>query len=166
MAASVGIILAHFYHRTDYYDTRKALPEGQPIQKVISDLLGAIGDTFAEDVRCVVGERYAAEWELRVDNDSPFGPDTRYDRNISVNVWDFEKELKMYGKISLKTETRYFNKSAERLFASIFEGIDGYARDLDVVSSSRLRPGTDLTMLYRAREFQSELELREAIEET
>jgi len=110
----------------------------------------------------VMAERWAAEWEQSLDKYNFFGPDTRFVKNISASAWDFERGWNLF-ESSLKTETRYFNKSAEHLLTSIFEGIHGYYTRLGRSAILEAGPRTDLTRLYRAREFQSERELREAI---
>ncbi len=160
IADAVGIILAEFYHRTDYHDDTDP-PDGRPVQEVISEL--AVTDAaIADDVRSVLLERHSAEKEEGQFEDNPFDSEVRYARNKSADTEDFESDWYDFEK-SLKTQTRYFNKHAEYVLASIFDGIDAYrtrsGRSVIVAAG----PGTALTTLYRAREFQKERELREAM---
>lgn len=160
IADSVGIILGDFFRRTDY-DHETAPRRGEPLQKIISELTETMDNTFAEDVRYVLAERAASEREGGLEDDS-FGPDARYAREGFVDTGDLESDWWRFER-SLKTETRFFNKHAESILAYIFEGIDRYStisRRPIVVEAG---PGTSLEKLYRAREFQSERELRDAM---
>jgi RES domain len=161
VADSVGTILADFYlHR--FFDPEIAPAEGELLQQIISELAGVADGAFAEDVRTVLAGRYAAEWgEVSVD-DNPFGPDVRYVRRSLAVTWDFESDWFDFER-SLKTETRYFNKHAEHVLASIFEGIDQYRTTSERPVIVEAGPGTGFSKLYRAREFQAEPELREAM---
>ena len=159
IADPVGFILTDFYRRTYNYDGASP-PEGEPVRKVINDLTGTMDDTLAEDVRSILEQRFAAEWPES--DDHPFDPEVRYARNNFANTWDFDSGWLEFEE-SLKRETRYFNKSAEFTLASIFEGIDSYRTMSERPVIVDAGPGSGLTMLYRAREFQSELELRAAI---
>ncbi len=161
IATSVGLILGDFYHRT-YNDHDTAQPEGQPLQSLISELAEVTHADFAEDVRSVLAERHAREWEESALSDDPFAADVRYAKNNSVDAWNFEKDWFVLEN-SLKTETRYFNKDAEYTLTSIFDGIDEHHTISERPVIVEAGPGTGLAMLYRAREFQTERELREAM---
>jgi hypothetical protein len=161
IANTVGIILQEFYHRPDY-DRETAPPEGAPLREIINELTEMRSDGFAEDVRSVLAERDAIEREETLSDDNPFGPDACYGRSSSVDTWDFDRGWYRFEE-TLKTETRYFNKHAEDVLASIFEGIDAYRTRLGRPVIVEAGPGTDLETLYRARVFQTERELREAM---
>jgi hypothetical protein len=161
IADSVGIILAEFYLcRFSGHDM--APPEGEPLRQTISELAGVVDGAFAEDICCILAERYAKEWEEASVDDSPFGPDVRYVRRRLADTWDLESDWIDFEK-SLKTETRYFNKRAENVLASIFGGIDEYCTTSDRPVIVDAGPGTGFSKLYRAREFQAEAEVREAM---
>jgi hypothetical protein len=161
IADSVGVILADFYYRP-YSDAGTVPPEGQPVQKLINELTETSDAALGEDIRCVLEERHASEWGESGAEDNPFDAGAYYARRDAANTWDFESDWLDFEK-SLKTETRYFNKHAEHMLASLFEGLDNsrtvYRRSVIVEAG----PGTALALLYRAREFQTERELREAM---
>jgi hypothetical protein len=161
VADSVGTILADFYLQR-FFDPDIAPVEGQPLQQIIGELAGVPDGAFAEDIRRVLADRYAAEWGEASAEDNPFGPDVRYVRRSLAVTWDFESDWIDFER-SLKTETRYFNKHAENVLASIFEGIDEYRTTSERPVIVEAGPGTGFSRLYRAREFQAEPELREAM---
>ena len=120
VADSVGIILAEFY-LCRFSGHGIAPREGEPLREVISELAGVVDSAFAEDVRCLLAERYATECEEASVDDSPFGPDVLYVRRRLAHTWDLGNDWIDFEN-SLKTETRYFNKRAEYFLASIFRG--------------------------------------------
>jgi hypothetical protein len=85
-----------------------------------------------------------------------------YTKNPHVSAWDFNADWFDLER-SLKAEARFFNKDAERTLKSIFEGIHGHQTKAGRPIVVDAGPGTDFAMFYRARVFQAEEELREAM---
>jgi hypothetical protein len=154
IATSVSTILADCYSRLEP-------PTGVPLKAVIDDLALVCADA-AEDIRTVLAERHAAEWGPVAPDDNPFGPNACYSVNSSIDTWDFEHGWLDFEK-NLKTEARYFNRQAEFWLASIFDGIDTRRTIFGQPVIVDAGPGTDFSKLFRARVFQSESELREAM---
>jgi len=79
-----------------------------------------------------------------------------------VNARNFERDWSLFEE-SLKRETRYFNRTAEAILTSIFGGIDGHKTINGRPIVVEAGPGKELAVLYRARVFQAEAKLQEAM---
>jgi len=79
-----------------------------------------------------------------------------------VDAWDFEGDWRRFER-SLKSENRYFNRTAGAILTSIFEGIDGHSTISGRPIVVEAGPGMELAVLYRARVFQREAKLKEAM---
>jgi hypothetical protein len=152
IATSIGVVLDDFYHST-------TPPEGQPIARLIGALAG-VSDETAEDIRHILEEQDNRDWGKGFFD--RFKQDRHYAKNESVNPHLFESEWRRFEE-SLKTETRYFNRFAESLLTSIFDGIDDYRTTSGRPVVVEAGPGTAIKTIYRARVFQSESEIREAM---
>src|SRR5947199_97607 len=93
--------------------------------------------------------------------DKPFDSEAYYDER------DIDDEESQSGWLhfeeSLTTEARYFNPAAEAVLTSTFEGIAKHKTHEGRPIIVDAGPGTGLTSLYRARVFQSVVELEEAL---
>jgi hypothetical protein len=171
MADLVDAALSEFYYRTtteppDHAHDLEGVwrRKGQPVTDVISDFIGyaAAENTAAEDIRRVLAERHDME-QSQIDlEEGPFDHETHYAQKDSVDAWDFEGDWRRFER-SLKTETRYFNRTAETILTSIFEGIDGHSTISGRPVIVDVGPGTELSELYRARVFQAKPKLIEAM---
>lgn len=134
---------------------------GYPVTEVIRQSAG-IDETVAEDIRRVLEERHSeSEHDSSAVSGGPFDSAALYVRDTPFGLEDEAGWLAFdYG---LKSEVRFFNREAETFLASIFRGIDCHrtAGGRPILVSAG--PGKEISMLYRARVFQSETELREAI---
>jgi hypothetical protein len=168
LADLVDTALSDFFYRTaaEPPDRARVLKadwrrKGQPVADVITDFIGyaAAENTAAEDIRCVLAERYNDIQQGEADSEEgPFDPGAYYAKG-SADASDFEVDWHRFER-SLKTEARCFNRTAEAILTSIFEGIDGYATINGRPIIVDAEPGT---VLYRARVFQAESKLREAM---
>jgi len=154
IAASIPPILGDFYLRTDP-------PEGQPVGEVIAALARADKDA-AEDIRRVLAIRNAGEGEDSAFGDNAFDADACYVETNSADTGDLERGWRKF-ETTLKTEARYFNRYAEAVLKSIFDGIDSFRTGFGRSIVAEAGPGTSFTKLHRARVFQSEAKLREAM---
>ncbi|HYX28956.1 MAG TPA: RES family NAD+ phosphorylase [Pyrinomonadaceae bacterium] len=129
---------------------------GEPVAAVISWCTG-IDEAPAEDIRGILAVRhYDGKRE-----ESPFEEGAYY---IGKGIDDAEsRALWIHLEESLATEARYFNPLAEDVLTETFEGLIEYrthdARRVIVNAG----PGTEISTIYRARVFQSEEKLLEAL---
>lgn len=180
MANYVYIGLSEFFERAIEYgpelqaeleqiarDKREKPPDkAQQVADVIKEEAG-ICETAAEDVRRVLAKRYLEDPgligldETKIE-ESPFDPEAHYGKRESVDAWNFEGDWSLFER-SLTRETRYFNRTAEEILTTVFEGIESYktinGRPLVVDAG----PGTELAEIYRARVFQTEEKLEDAM---
>jgi hypothetical protein len=137
-------------------------PKGQPMNAVIADLL-TVSNDVAEDIRSVLADGHAEEFEEFALEDDAFGTNECYANNNRLSTFDFEEGWRDFEK-ELKTQARYFNRQAESWLRSLFDGIDVYRTRYGKPIVVDAGPDTDFTELYRARVFQkSEAKLREAM---
>jgi len=134
----------------------------QPVTQVIQDLVEAT-EMIAEDIRCVLAEREAAE-DGDGSKDDSFNPEKRYVKEPRLDSWEFDYNWRRFEK-SLKNETRYFNRSAEDLLTSIFVGIEEHRAINGRPIIVEAGPGNDFVKLYQARVFQTEKSFREAMKQ-
>lgn len=133
---------------------------GEPVAEVIGDV-AQIGELPAEHVREVLSERHFDFDEAALGGENPFEDGAHYQESGV-----FDRELQMawrHFQESLRKEARFFNREAESVLKTVFEDLDGHVT-LDgrpvIVDAG---PGTGLISLYRARVFQSDDRLQEAI---
>jgi hypothetical protein len=172
MADVVEGTLDEHFHRTstepssmEYTAAREGLRDwyrhGDPVADVIGEM-AQIDAELAEDIRSVLYNRHFDIDEERMGEENPFCDEAHYeergvgDGDLKFAWEEFERRL--------KTEARYFSGTAQATLKAIFEDI-GDHRTVDgkpvVVEGG---PGTDLTVLYRARVFQQRDHLVRAIE--
>jgi len=134
--------------------------EGDPVALVIQDC-AQLEEEPAEDIRRVLESRHS-DFELaKMGEENPFDANAYYakkwiDDAETESVWlAFEDNL--------KTEGRYFNRAAETMLISTFEGI-AEQRDQDGRPALvKAGPGTKLPAFYRARVFQSQEKLESGL---
>lgn len=137
--------------------------QGQPVAKLIQCSAG-VDESVARDIQRVLAERHHddSEDDLFGPCEGPFDDGALYARIEPGSAsyegvhWDaFER--------TIKTEARFFNRAAEEILTTMFQAIDDHrtvnGRPVIVESG----PGTELAVLYRARAFQGESKVREAM---
>jgi hypothetical protein len=130
--------------------------EGQQAVYAIEEA-ARIPDQAAKHVREVLGERH----DHMDEEESEFAEDSHYEED---SVHDDELWAdRSYFQNSLKKETRLFNRAAEGVLNSLFEGLDGHATHDGKKIIVDAGPGRRISALYRARVFQSDDKLEEAI---
>ncbi|AXV74046.1 hypothetical protein CJO75_12630 [Ralstonia solanacearum] len=143
--------------RESNYDWER---EGAPVVDAIADA-AMIPREAAEDVLAILEERHGDFGKGTMGEESEFSSDSYYeekrpdDQGWQEEWRDFEH--------SLKTQARFFSHTATNHLAQVFGGIDKLkTRDTRplVVGAA---PETALDHLYRARVFQAEDKLEEAL---
>ncbi len=141
---------------SNYIWTRSGYP-------VLDAIQGAarISTEAAEDVLEILQYRHTDIESAQMGEESEFGPDTYYEEKDS-NDLPWQSEWRKFEE-ALKTEARYFSRSAAAHLDAIFGGIDQLRTFDGQQLVADAGPGTDLETLFRARVFQSESALIEAI---
>jgi hypothetical protein len=115
----------------------------------------------AEDVRLALEERHY-DFELaQMGEEQPFGEDAQY---AESEVDDSESQASWHSfEQGLKTQARYFSRTAEWTLQSIFEGIADYRTRDNRPIVVEAGPDGVINAIYRARVFQSDEKLEEAL---
>lgn len=135
--------------------------DGEPVLWAVRDAL-EVDENVAQDVLSILQDRHYDRGRVEVGEECPFSDESCYEERPVGNgefryLWDeFERVI--------KTESRYFSRSALRILNEIFSGIS----DLRTVRGPRLvvtaGPTRRIKSLFRARVFAGEPEkLEEAL---
>lgn len=133
---------------------------GEPVHDAIA-CATRIPDEAVADVLEVLGERHSDFDTAAMGDECEFDADSYYEqKDTSDATWQYEWRL---FERTLKTEARYFSRAATDHLAAVFGRIDQLGT-LDgkpmVVDAG---PGKSISILFRARVFQSEEPLKEAL---
>lgn len=135
--------------------------EGQSSADAIEDA-AEIGSDAAEDVRLVLADRHYDHEAAKMGDECPFEQGVHYEEKgvddaAYQEQWaDFERRL--------RKEVRFFSRTGFEILTEIFKGVHEHkTRDgrLAVVPAG---PGHSVAALYRARVFQSDAQLKAALE--
>jgi hypothetical protein len=171
MADALEIALReHFYKTpTEPSDMERAMMSeggydwerrGDPVTLVIEES-AEIELKPAEDIQKVLEERHYDSELAQMGEEQEFDEDAQY-AETGVDVAESQAGWFHFEKV-LKTEARYFSQTAEETLASIFEGIaDHKTREGNAVIVEA-GPNKPLAAVYRARVFQSDERLEEAL---
>jgi hypothetical protein len=133
---------------------------GEPVHDAIASA-ARIPDEALADVLEVLGERHFDFDTAAMGGECEFDAESYYEQKDSSDAaWQYEWRL---FERTLKTEARYFSRAATDHLAAVFRRIDqlGTLDGKPVVKD--LGPGKSIAMLFRARVFQSEEPLQEAL---
>lgn len=134
--------------------------EGQPAVYAIEEVAHIPHDA-AEDVRQVLEGRNYDMDDAAMGGESEFDSDSHYEEGIA-DTSELHESWQRF-RTSLKTEARLFNRTAEAMLDSVFDGLDAHAtrdRKKVIVDAG---PGKKISALYRARVFQSDEKLEQAL---
>jgi hypothetical protein len=134
--------------------------DGEPVTDAIMNA-AEIPQEAAEDIQKVLEDKHADLESAQMGEETEFADDSQYEeKGTSDEAW--QEEWRGFEN-SLKTEARFFSRTAANHLASIFDGIDQLrtrdGRPLLVDTG----PGTEFNTLYRARVFQSDEKLEAAL---
>jgi hypothetical protein len=134
--------------------------KGDPITFIIEEH-AEIELEPAEDIQKVLEERNHHFDTDAIGEEEPFDEDAHYAES-GVDVAESQAGWFHFEK-SLKTQARYFSRTAESMLTSVFDGIaDHKTRDGHPVIVEA-GPDKKLAAIYRARVFQSDKKLEEAL---
>lgn len=134
--------------------------DGYPVLEAIQDA-AAIDEGPAQDVLRLLSERNSDFDSAAMGEETEFAVDSHYaPRSASSRTW--QAEWRQF-ESSLKTEARFFNQTAADLLSRVFADIDNLqsARGKPLIVKAGLKGR--FSSLYRARVFQSEDALRDAL---
>jgi len=138
----------------DWYRT------GEPVVDVIA-AAAEIDQEPAEDIRSVLHER-TFDWEVdQLGEESPFDSESHYEHAHPSDA-ELQDEWASFER-SLKTEARYFSRSAEAILAAAFGGISELRTRDGRPAIVEVGPGMPIDGFFRARVFQSNEKLEAAL---
>lgn len=133
---------------------------GEPINWAIVNAAD-VTEKIAEDLQQILEERHASFDADAMGDETPFAGDSYYEE-VKADDVDLRHEWRNFEN-SLKTESRFFNKGAEAVLSALFEGLTDhqtFAGERVIVDAGSR---TKIKSLFRARAFQSETILTEAM---
>lgn len=134
-------------------------PDGDPVVYVIADA-AEVEDKPADDIRRVLEGQQDYEM-AQMGEDNPFAEEAHYidkepDDIVYWNRW-------RYFENNLKSEARFFSSAAEATLDEVFEGLSELRQPDGTPIIVDVGPRTEMTSFFRARVFQAEEELEEAL---
>lgn len=134
--------------------------DGEPVVWAIANSAD-IPEPAARDIQAVLQDKYFDFDSAAMGEETEFSLEAYYEEKGS-NDQMWQDEWRWFER-SLKTEARFFSRSAATLLASIFNGIDKMCaadgRPLIIDAG----PQTKLAAVFRARVFQADDQLAEAL---
>ncbi|MEY2501086.1 MAG: hypothetical protein QOI07_1420 [Verrucomicrobiota bacterium] len=134
--------------------------EGQSSADAIAEA-AQIGADAAEDIRAVLAERHYDRYAAEVQEECPFEEGVHYDEKgvdaaEYLEQWaDFERRLRQ--------ESRFVDRNGFETLAETFDGVHEYKTRDGRPAVVDAGPGHTISALTRARVFQSEAKLKEAL---
>lgn len=133
---------------------------GEPVREAIEGA-ARIPDEAVSDVLEVLGERHDDFDTAAMGDECEFDADSYYEQKDSSDAtWQYEWR---YFERTLRTEARYFSRAAADHLAAVFGGIDQLGTSDGKPLVVDAGPGAPIEVLFRARVFQSEELLKEAL---
>ncbi len=134
--------------------------DGEPVVYAIMNAAD-IPENAAKDIQRILDDQYSDFDAAKVGEETPYSSESYYEeKGPDDSYW--QEEWQSFER-SLKTEARFFSRSAANHLSSVFANIDLMTtrdgRRLVVDAG----PDTNLTSLFRARVFQADDKLVEAL---
>lgn len=134
--------------------------QGEPVVSAIADAVG-IDEDIASDVQMILEARHSDFDAAAAGGETEFDGDSYYvEKPINDRIWRAEWD---YFERSLKTEARYFSRSAAAHLNALFGGVEALKTRDNRPLVVDAGPGHELNSLYRGRVFQSVDPLEEAL---
>jgi len=139
---------------------RTSEDDGQPVVDAIADA-AAIPEVAAQAIQSLLEDKHYDHHAAKAGEESEFALDCYYaEKGVSDYVW--QEEWRNF-EHSLKSEARFFSRTAAAHLASVFGSIDKMSATDGRPLVLDAGPGTSLTAVYRARVFQSDERLKVAL---
>lgn len=134
--------------------------EGQTIEEILINEFD-IREEAAGELASMLADRHGSMDAWAAGEETEFDSEAHYElKGISDHRWVAEWER--FGQL-LKTESRFFSEPAANILASIFGGLEKVETWKGQGTTTVIGPGQEISQLYRARVFQSQEKLLEAI---
>ena len=171
LASQVEVVFEQHYRRTsdqmsgyDYAMQSEGLGDwerpGDPVVEVIAWTV-EVEEQPAIDLQILLETRHSDREMDQMGEETEFA-DTAYYASKRVNDIDFQLEWTAFEE-GLKTRGRFFNRAAEERLLDLFGKVHTLKTEDGRSVIRVIGPGTDIPSLHRARVFQSEAKLQEAL---
>jgi hypothetical protein len=143
--------------RESSYDFER---HGEPVLDVIQEI-GDVSEEIADDLLEILGERHGDYERDKMGEENDFDSGSYYSVR-KTSIADLYSQWRQF-QLSVQTESRYFNNTAETFLNDIFLelGEDGTRDGGKAIIAGG--PDTPLGALYRARVFQSDISFEGAL---
>lgn len=133
---------------------------GEPVHEAIEGAARIPAEAVSHVLE-VLGERHYDFDTAAMGDECEFDADSYYEQKDSSDAtWQYEWR---YFERTLRTEARYFSRAAADHLAAVFGGIDQLGTSDGKPLVVDAGPGAPIEVLFRARVFQSEEPLKEAL---
>jgi hypothetical protein len=171
MADAIEVALNEHFYQTpiDPSDMESAMMsesdydwerKGDPITFVIEES-AEIEREPAEDIQEVLETRHSDFERAQMGDEQPFEEEAHYAKR-AVDIAESQAGWFHFENL-LKTQARYFSRAAEEILREIFEGISEHKTHDGKAVVVEAGPEKSLREIYRARVFQSDEKLEEAL---
>lgn len=143
-----------------YGDTEEWARRGDPSAKAILEA-GGLPEPAAKDIQKLLSSRHLNSEKHGKGEEWAFSSDAHYEQK-EPDSKDWEEAWLQFEKL-IGSEERFFSARASGKLRDLFDSVDGMRTqegDSPVIAAG---PGTDVTRLYRARVFDSQEQLEEAM---
>lgn len=120
-----------------------------------------IPEDAAHDIQQILEERHSDYEAAQLGEETEFDSEAYYEEKAPSD-WEWQWSWHAFEK-GIKTEARFFSRTASAQLGALFDDIDNLRSRRGGPLIVQAGPGTAMTHLYRARVFQSEDKLREAL---
>lgn len=150
----------HYLRTSDQLTGWDQEPNGYPVVDAIVDAAG-IPEQAGTDVQQILEDKHEDFDAAAMGEESEFAEGSYYEES-KTDTYAWQNEWAAFEQ-SLKTEARFFSQTAEKHLTSVFDGIETMRTRDDRPLLMQVGPGTSFDRVYRARVFQSEEKLIEAL---
>jgi len=134
--------------------------DGEPVVYAIMNA-AEIPEAAASDIQNILADKYFDFDEAASGEESEFSYDSYYTESSTTDE-KWQEDWRGFER-SLKTESRFFSRAASNLLSSVFDGIDKMQTRQGRSLVAEAGPNTSISSFYRARYFQSDDFLEDAI---
>jgi hypothetical protein len=134
--------------------------EGEDVIMAITDAV-SVSDEIGKDIQTILNDRYSSHDAYFAGEETNFQSGSQYTRK-TVRSYQWDNDWRDF-EDALKTKERYFSQAGANLLNKIFDGVEHmktWGQKPLIIDAG---PQTGLSYLHRARVFQSEHELSEAL---